>query len=75
MINKCPGHDDRNLKSEIMVCPDCGFQIEIFSDEIQVRCPQCGKLACRQRLPSCVDWCKSAKDCLGEEKWRKLKGG
>ena len=74
MINKCPGQDDRSLKSEIMACPDCGCEIEIFSDEIKVRCPQCGNLACRQRLPSCVDWCKAAKDCIGEEKWRELKG-
>jgi len=75
MIFKCPGQDDRNIKSEIIVCPDCGYRIEIFSDEIKIRCPKCKNLACRERLPTCVDWCKSSRECIGEEKWKALKGG
>jgi hypothetical protein len=75
MIQKCPGQDDRNIKSENIRCPDCGYQAEIFSDEIKVKCPKCKGLICRDRLPSCVDWCKAAKECIGEEKWKKLKGG
>ena len=74
MINKCPGQDDRNIKLDTIRCPDCGYQIEIFSDEIKVRCPKCKNLACRDKLPSCVDWCKSARECIGEEKWQELKG-
>lgn len=74
MLNKCPGQDDRNLKSETIQCPDCGYQIEVFSDEVKVRCPGCKNLACRDRLPSCVDWCKYARECVGEERWKKLKG-
>ena len=73
MIPKCPGQDDRNLKSEILTCPNCGYKIEIFSDEIKVKCPKCKVLACKERLPSCVDWCKMARECVGEEKWRRLK--
>ena len=75
MINKCPGQDNRNIKVEILECPDCEYQIEVFSDEIKVRCPECKNLACRQRLPTCIDWCKSAKECIGVEKWKQLKGG
>jgi hypothetical protein len=76
MINKCPGQDDRNIRLDTIRCPDCGYQIEIFSDEMKVRCPKCKNLACRDKLPSCVDWCKSARGCIGEEKWRQLlKGG
>lgn len=75
MSYKCPGQDDRNIKPQIITCPDCGWKIEIFSDEIKVRCPKCKGLACRQRLPSCVDWCRSARECIGEEKWQELKGG
>jgi len=75
MINKCPGQDDRNIKSEQIACPACGYKVEIFSDEVKVRCPQCRDLVCRQRLPSCIDWCKYAKECIGEEKWNELKGG
>lgn len=75
MIFKCPGQDDRNLKSEIINCPDCGHKVEIFSDEVKVSCPKCKGLVCRTRLPSCVDWCKAARECIGEDKWRQLKGG
>lgn len=75
MPSKCPGQDDRNLKSEIIACPDCGYRVEIFSDEIKVKCPKCKGLVCKERLPSCVDWCKAARQCIGEEKWKQLKGG
>jgi DNA-directed RNA polymerase subunit RPC12/RpoP len=74
MTQKCPGQDDRNLKSENLTCPACGYRIEIFSDEIMVRCPKCKEQACRNRLPSCVDWCKAARECIGEDKWRQLMG-
>ncbi len=74
MILKCPGQDDRNLKIEILKCPDCGYKVEIFSDEVKVHCPKCKGLVCRQRLPSCVDWCKIARDCIGEGRWKQLKG-
>lgn len=73
MIAKCPGQDDRNLKVEMLICPDCGYKVEIFSDEVKVVCHKCKNLVCRQRLPLCVDWCKFTKDCIGEEKWLKLK--
>ena len=73
MIFKCPGQDARNIKSESLVCPDCGYKVEIFSDEVKVRCPKCKNLVCKTRLPSCVDWCRSARQCIGEEKWKRLK--
>ena len=75
MMPKCPGQDDRNVKAETIKCPACGYKIEIFSDEVKVRCPKCKDLVCRERLPSCVDWCKHARECIGEDKWKKLKGG
>jgi hypothetical protein len=75
MLSKCPGQDDRNLKTEIITCPACGYKVEIFSDEIKVKCPKCKGLVCKERLPSCVDWCKAARQCIGEERWKQLKGG
>ncbi|MBP7217093.1 MAG: HD domain-containing protein [Candidatus Omnitrophica bacterium] len=62
---KCPGQDDRNIQAETMTCSQCGYTLEIFSDEIKVTCPRCKTRVCKQRLPSCVDWCKSAKQCVG----------
>ena len=75
MIYKCPGQDDRNIKTETLECPRCGYTVEIFSDEIKVKCPKCKSLVCKERLPSCIDWCKFAKKCIGEEKWIQLRGG
>lgn len=72
---KCPGQDGRNIKAESLTCGECGYSLEIFSDEVKVRCPKCKALVCRQRLPSCVDWCKFARECIGEERWQQLKGG
>jgi hypothetical protein len=74
MIPKCPGQDDRNIKVETITCPDCGYRVEIFSDEAKITCPKCKGLVCRQRLPTCADWCRYAKECMGEEKYRKSKG-
>jgi predicted Zn-ribbon and HTH transcriptional regulator len=71
MINRCPGQDDRDIKVEDIACPDCGYRIEIFSDEVKVNCPKCKSLACRERLPSCIDWCRFARECIGEERWKK----
>ena len=73
MINQCPGQDDRRLKVEMLKCSDCGHEVEIFSDEVKVKCPKCKGLVCRVRLTSCVDWCKMARECIGEEKWKELK--
>lgn len=70
---KCPGQDDRNIKAEVINCPDCGYKVEIFSDEVKIKCPKCKSLVCRERLPSCVDWCKFARECIGEDKWKELK--
>ena len=75
MIYKCPGQDDRELKAETIKCRGCGYKLEIFSDEVKVTCPKCKNLVCKERLPTCVDWCKHARECVGEERWKELKGG
>lgn len=75
MFHKCPGQDDRNLKVEIITCAHCEYQVEIFSDEVKISCPRCKELVCRRRLPSCIDWCRYAKECIGKEKWQQIKGG
>ena len=74
MRGGCPGQDRRNLTSEMYLCPDCGAEVEIFSSETRVRCYQCGETVHKEQVPSCVDWCAAARECLGEERWRMLKG-
>ena len=72
---KCPGQDDRNIKAETILCLKCGYEMEIFSDEQKRKCPRCNNLICKEKLPSCVDWCKYARDCIGENRWKKIKEG
>lgn len=75
MSPKCPGQDGRSIRAESILCPACGYEVEMFSDEIKVKCPRCKEFVCKVRLPSCVQWCRAARECIGEEKWRKLGGG
>ena len=70
----CPGQDTRNLRIELYRCPSCGAEVEIFSDEVRARCHQCRELVYREQLSSCIDWCASARQCLGEGRWSRLKG-
>ena len=74
MFNQCPGQDSRKANAENIICANCGYVAEIFSDEIKGVCPRCNNLICKERLPSCVDWCKAARECIGEEKYKQLKG-
>jgi ribosomal protein S27E len=71
MEEKCPGQDKRNLKIELICCPKCGYQAEIFSDEMRIKCPKCKSPVSRPNLPSCLDWCKSARLCQGYNDNRK----
>jgi DNA-directed RNA polymerase subunit RPC12/RpoP len=71
---KCPGQDMRNLRVSVHKCPNCGAEVEIFSDEMRVRCPKCRQMVYKEKVPSCIDWCASARQCLGEERWRQLMG-
>ena len=67
MKSICPGQDKRNIKAESIKCSKCEYELEIFSDEIKRVCPRCKNLVCREHLPSCIDWCKAAKSCVGEK--------
>ncbi|MEW6189341.1 MAG: phosphohydrolase [Actinomycetota bacterium] len=60
-FTRCPGQDKRNLKAEIHKCSQCGYEVEIFSDEMGTKCRQCGAMVYRERVPSCIDWCSAAK--------------
>ncbi len=63
----CPGA--KNLKEpeprEIR-CPFCGYELEVWTDEIAAKCPGCQKRFILGQAPSCLDWCKYARECCGE---------
>jgi len=64
----------RKLRVELYKCPNCGSEVEIFSDEIKVKCQKCGTRVYKEKIPSCIEWCASARQCLGEERWKQLRG-
>ena len=71
-MKRCPGSMSFSQpKPEVLKCPDCDGEVEIWSDEATGTCPKCSKTVIRTMTQSCVDWCKFAKDCLGDEKFKK----
>ncbi len=46
----------------------------MFSDETRVRCPYCREYLWKEEVPSCVEWCSKARECVGEERWGALRG-
>lgn len=70
---RCPGQSGRNLKAEPRRCPNCSYQVEIFSDELRAICPNCDREVHKEKTPSCIDWCKAAEKCLGEYAYREPK--
>ena len=53
------------------ICPNCGQVIELFSIDTEVPCDNCGFVAYNDTL-SCVQWCKYAKQCVGEEMYNHM---
>ena len=74
MNSKCPGQDMRNLRAGMYKCPDCGNEVEMFSDELRIKCQKCGQYVYKEQVPSCIEWCASARQCSGEERWKALRG-
>lgn len=67
-LKRCPGSMAFSQpKIELVRCPNCGDTAEVWSDEAEGKCIKCGHAVCRTTTQSCIDWCKYAKECLGEE--------
>ncbi|MBU2009389.1 MAG: hemerythrin domain-containing protein [Chloroflexi bacterium] len=74
MASFCPG--SRNFREptpEEMPCPQCGYQVEIWTKELVRPCPRCGTKVFREQRPSCIDWCPYAKECVGPEVYAALR--
>jgi ribosomal protein S27E len=73
MFDKCPGAGNiRTPTLKVKRCPECGGEVEIFSTDFSVKCKDCG-FTIYEELESCIQWCKYAEKCVGEEVYRKLK--
>ena len=70
---ECPGSDKiKHPQPESIKCPFCACEVEIWTDEIEATCPNCKKTVTRQQEQSCIEWCKYAKECVGEAKYNSL---
>lgn len=72
MFNKCPGSLGGTPTLKIKKCPECGNEVEIFSNDVKVDCEKCG-FTIYNNIESCVQWCKYARYCVGEQLYKKFK--
>jgi len=56
------------------ICPVCGEIIEIFSIDTSVKCDKCGFVAYNDEK-SCINWCKYARQCFGDELFERFNAG
>lgn len=71
-FKRCPGSMSfTQPKIELVRCPHCGADAEVWSDEADGKCSQCGRTVCRTTTQSCIDWCKYARECLGENEHKR----
>ncbi len=76
LFRGCPGAINiSEAKPEDIECPECGHDVEIWSDEVTAQCSNCGAEVTRHQGPSCIDWCSFAEQCIGTDKYRRLKNG
>ena len=68
-MNPCPGQDSRNLTTSYHPCPACHYAVEFFSDELVRRCPKCKAEVTREQMPTCIQWCQAARECIGAERY------
>jgi len=70
IMDGCQGKP-RTPTIEDRICPNCGAPIEMFSIDTEMACEKCGFVIYNDKL-SCVQWCKYAKQCVGEETYNTL---
>jgi Zn finger protein HypA/HybF involved in hydrogenase expression len=70
---KCPGSKQfTEPKPEFVPCPLCHGEVEMWTDEAEAKCDNCGSVVSRERLQGCIDHCSAARECLGEELYARL---
>lgn len=73
MKDKCAGAANLTTPTlKVKKCPECNEDVEIFSTDLEVKCGTCGFIIYNE-LESCIQWCKYAKECVGEELYKRLK--
>ena len=68
VLGGCPG--SKQIKEpvpEFYNCVVCGAEVEIWTHEMSRNCQKCGNLVTKDKVPSCIEWCEYAVDCVGPE--------
>jgi hypothetical protein len=72
MIFNCPGSSRfKQPQAEIVKCPFCEGDVEIWDDEAGASCPKCKRTVSRSGGQCCIDWCRHARECVGVETYKK----
>jgi len=62
-IATCPGINKFVRPTpEYLKCPKCRAEVEIWSDEQETKCLECGTKVSRE-VASCLDYCEYASKC------------
>jgi DNA-directed RNA polymerase subunit RPC12/RpoP len=60
-MTQCPGQDMRKLRVALYKCQNCGAEVELFSDELKIKCHKCGQYVYKEKMPSCIGARKDGK--------------
>ncbi|OGJ86536.1 MAG: hypothetical protein A2268_15790 [Candidatus Raymondbacteria bacterium RifOxyA12_full_50_37] len=72
MLDKCPGSANiRTPTLKVKQCPECGTEVELFSNEIKTKCAKCG-FEIYNDIESCIKWCRYARECVGDALYEEL---
>ncbi len=73
LFGECQGSKEiRRPYPEEITCFWCDTLNEIWSDETEMDCTKCGRKITREMRPSCIEWCRAARECIGAEKYDRL---
>lgn len=62
-MSTCPGISNFiRPKPEFITCSTCKKEVEIWTDETEAECSNCGAKVSRD-MQSCLDWCEYADKC------------
>jgi hypothetical protein len=65
MFDRCPGAARiRTPALEARACPQCGAEVEVFSNDRAVSRSECGCPVSNDLQP-CATWCPCARECVG----------
>jgi len=72
MFFSCIGSDKfKRPQPEEIICQNCSEMIEIWTDEIETTCPRCKHIVRRELETSCLEWCRYAKECVGDSTYNR----